>query len=57
MIPSSLDKCRAVFRGGNSMAESEEEIQGHHICQEAIYHFTYPELSPPATQAALENNL
>ena len=39
------------------MAESEEEIQGHHICQEAIYHFTYPELSPPATEAALENNL
>lgn len=55
MIASSLDKCRAVFRGGNSTAEREEAIQGHCICQEAVY-FIYPELPPPAPQATLENN-
>lgn len=59
VIASSRDKGQAVpvFRTGNSTAEREEEIQEHFICKEAIYHFIYPELSPPAAQpAALGNN-
>ena len=58
VIASSPDKGQAVpvLRTGNSTAEREEEIQEHFICKEAIYHFIYPELSPPAAQAAALGN-